>query len=72
TIFVIPMILFLRCDCYLIPKIPCIFPCYQGIGYGDWFALHWLVSQAMIYPLQAMLDLAYLSAQSFPKLEETL
>ena len=53
-------------------EIPCIFPCYQGIGGGDRFAVHWVVSQAMIYPLQATLDLAYPSAQSFPKLEETL
>ena len=31
-------------------EIPCIFPCYQGIGRGDWFALHWLVSQPVPSP----------------------
>jgi len=53
-------------------KIPCIFPCYQGIQRGDRFEIHWVVSQPMIYLLQGKLDLAYLSAQSFPKREETL
>jgi hypothetical protein len=53
-------------------EIPCIFPCYQGIQRGDRFAVDGLVSQPMIYPLQGKLDLAYLSAQSFPKREETL
>ena len=26
-------------------KFPCIFPCYQGISRGDWFAMDWVVSQ---------------------------
>jgi hypothetical protein len=52
-------------------KFP-VFPCYQGIQRGDRFEIHWVVSQPMIYLLQGKLDLAYLSAQSFPKREETL
>jgi hypothetical protein len=31
-------------------KFPCIFPCYQGISRGDWFATDWVVSQPVWSP----------------------
>ena len=37
-------------------KIPCIFPCYQGIGDGDWFAVHCVVRhQVRIEPRNSRL-----------------